>query len=148
MQKIKKDNQNIKFDKYLKGIFGFIFGLLFTFGLIYFLVIYNHLWEINSNKIDIATYKIDNTNIVIPNHSVYSDYCCDSAISFKTVIEYDKLVHSLKEIMRNFEEITCAEKKYYYNELEDYTILEYYVKDGFILNQFTLVYQVGRYSCQ
>lgn len=83
-------------------------------------------------------------SLTIPKFSIFKQECCMFSISFKSIQSKVILQYQLDNIMKNYEEYVCNNKKYYYDEVNDITISEYGVKNGFLFNEFYITYDKGK----
>lgn len=83
----------------------------------------------------------------VPKFSKLSEECCMYSATFKSARSYLSLKMELNQIISQYEQLNCDGKDYYYNKEEDFTITDYGIKRGLILNEFYITYGHGN-SCE
>lgn len=146
---VKIENKSsAKLDKICFGILMILLVALAGFMVTVFLVMYNHVLEIKAEDVRTTTYVYNEKAVEILEHSVFDDACCDTAIKFRTFVEYDNIKKELTDMLDSYEKIVCGKNTYYYNAEGDYTVTEVFINERFLVNNYTIVYSSGKYSCQ
>lgn len=83
----------------------------------------------------------------VPKFSKLKEECCMYNATFSSIRSASSLKMDLKKVLSIYKKMNCDGKEYYYNEKEDFTVVEYGVKKKFIFNEFYLTYGKGN-SCE
>lgn len=96
----------------------------------------------------ITTYKSGASNRVldIPKLMKLKEECCNYSATFSSPRSIGALRKDVEKIINSYEKLNCDGKNYYYNSKENFTITEYSIERGIILNKVHFVYGVGN-SC-
>lgn len=96
----------------------------------------------------VTTYKSEQTdiNLKIPKLSLFKSECCMHSASFTSFSSVLTLKMELNSIMSKYEEYTCNNKNYYYDEKQNITINGYGVESNFLFNTFYINYNIGKYG--
>jgi len=99
--------------------------------------------------IPFGTYYTTKTigKLEVPKLSMLKEECCMFSATFKSFRSTYILKQELNKIMNKLEKKICNNTIYYYDKENDITISEYGVKANFLLNEFYIVYDKGRISC-
>ena len=79
----------------------------------------------------------------VPKLSTLADECCTYEATFKSIRSKASLEKEFKKIVKNYVKLDYADGTYYCNTKDNYTILNYDVKSGFIFNTFHIKYEKG-----
>lgn len=82
--------------------------------------------------------------IIVPKY-IFLVEKTEEQITMKTIRSYNNTKKEMDSILKNYNIVNCNNKTYYYNELQDYTIIKYEISDYIILNSITIKYQLGNY---
>ncbi len=93
----------------------------------------------------VSNYKSEASGKIldVPKFSILSEECCMYNATFKSIRSYSSLKLELANIMKQYQQISCDGKKYYYNSEDDFTITEYGLKKGLLFNTFYITYNKG-----
>lgn len=83
----------------------------------------------------------------VPKFSFLKEECCNFSATFSSIRSVSSLKEELEKILSSYQKLDCDNKNYYYNPVEDYTITDYSIKKGFLLNEFVITYGKGN-SCE
>jgi len=89
--------------------------------------------------------KISGITLNVPRFSFLKEECCAYNVDFVSLRSVDSLRKELERELSKYETITCDNKTYYYDSKQDFTITEYNVNNGFILNDFNITYDKVKY---
>jgi len=119
--------------------------LIFSVGIIICYMIFL-LWQL---FIPVGTQKfkseITNISFNVPSKSFFKEECCMFAANFTSLRSVKSLRKEIENELKKYEKIRCNNKIYYYDITQDFTITEYHISKGLIFNNFTIVYDKGKY---
>ncbi len=82
----------------------------------------------------------------VPKFVMLKEECCSYNATFTTFRSAWSLQKDLDEMISGYEQLDCDGETYYYNPKENYTITEYGINKGFVLNEIYISYGHGN-SC-
>lgn len=132
---VENENQSLKKSTRKKLIFIAIFCLVIAMLLLFPYGTREYVSE--------ASGKI----LEVPKFSKLSEECCNYEASFTSLRSYAILKKELQQVLDSYEVLNCDNKKYYYNTKEDFTITNYKLERGLLLNKFSISYGAGN-SCE
>ncbi len=96
----------------------------------------------------ISTYQSGASNKIldVPRFVKLKEECCNYNATFSTPRSLSALKKDIEKIINGYEKMDCDGKTYYYNEKQNYTIIDYRVEKGIFLNRINIVYGQGN-SC-
>lgn len=86
----------------------------------------------------------DDVFIQIPKYSILK-YQNKNYISMKNFRSNHNLIEERKKIIKEYEIITCHQKKYFYDMKNDITITNYEIKNYILWNSINIYYKIGKY---
>lgn len=119
-----------------KKLWIFLF-LVFLFFLVFFLFPSGESYYLSGAS---------NKNLEAPKFMKLKEECCAYNATFSSPRSLRSLKKDMEKILDQYEVLQCDNNTYYYNKQENYTVVNYSLKNGLFLNQLSLTYSVGN-SC-
>lgn len=129
-----KKNNNKTYLKFTVIII-LIFILLLSFIYIKFLSLGTNIYNLKNKDITIE----------IPNFSFYKGQK-DNVLIFNSIKSKNNINFILASLESKYEKYTCRNKSYYFDEINDITIINYDVKSSFPFNEIYITYNKGKYD--
>lgn len=79
-------------------------------------------------------------SIEVPKLSSLDSECCSYQATFKSIRSENSLRKDLDNIMSKYKKISCNDKVYYYDELNNITYEQYEFSSGLFFNTYKLSY--------
>lgn len=87
-----------------------------------------------------------NKKVDVPRFMKLKEECCAFTATFSSFRSVHSLKHDLDKIISGYEVLNCDNKTFYYNSKENYTVTDFVVRNGKILNEVYISYGAGN-SC-